>query len=81
MNAAVRESSQGQAVAARRVLGVAGLLFATGIMVGALVLPLINFGMAEASTTRNPCTPKTRHCSSNTAFLSVLAPILHVPTG
>jgi uncharacterized membrane protein YgdD (TMEM256/DUF423 family) len=36
MNAAVKDSSQDQAVAARRVLGVAGLLFATGIMVGAL---------------------------------------------
>jgi uncharacterized membrane protein YgdD (TMEM256/DUF423 family) len=36
MNAAAKDSSQDQAVAARRVLGVAGLLFATGIMVGAL---------------------------------------------
>jgi uncharacterized membrane protein YgdD (TMEM256/DUF423 family) len=36
MNAAVKDSSQDQAVAARRVLGVAGLLFATGVMVGAL---------------------------------------------
>lgn len=36
MNAAAKDSSQDPAVAARRVLGVAGLLFATGIMVGAL---------------------------------------------
>lgn len=36
MTAAVKDSSQDQATAARRVLGAAGVLFATGIMVGAL---------------------------------------------
>ncbi len=36
MNAAGKDSSQDQAVTWRRVLGAAGLLLATGIMVGAL---------------------------------------------
>src|SRR5262249_9988200 len=37
-------------------------------------------GITEASITRNPSTPITRHSGSTTACASPLAPIRHVPT-
>src|SRR3954447_6769977 len=47
--------------------------------VGALVLPLVIFGMIEASITRRPSTPRTLSLASTTARASW--PIRHVPTG
>src|SRR5262249_31293581 len=51
------------------------------MMVGALVLPPIRVGITEASTTRRPSSPRTRHWLSTTAIGSLSGPILQVPTG
>jgi hypothetical protein len=51
------------------------------MMVGALVLPPIRLGITEASTTRRPSMPRTRHSWSTTAIGSLSGPILQVPTG
>src|SRR3972149_9693177 len=46
-----------------------------------LVLALGTAGLIEASATRNPSTPMTRHCGSTTAIRSVAAPILQGQDG
>lgn len=46
---------------------------------GAWVLPLMSFGMIEASMTRRPSSPWTRSWVSTTAKSSL--PIEHEPTG
>ena len=51
------------------------------MIVGALVLPPITVGITEASTTRSPSMPRTRHWLSTTAIASLSGPILQVPTG
>jgi hypothetical protein len=54
--------------------------FSPIMMDGALVLPPINVGMIDASTTRRPSSPWTFNRGSTTASGS-LTPILQVPTG
>jgi hypothetical protein len=51
------------------------------MIVGALMLPPIRSGNAEASTTRKPLAPRTRSLSSTTAIGSASVPILQVPAG
>ena len=53
--------------------------FSPIIMAGALVLPEVNVGMIEASTTRRNSIPRTLSSASTTAIGS--GPILQVPTG
>ena len=53
--------------------------FSAIIIVGALVLPDVIFGIIEASTTLKFSMPWTFNQSSTTALSSL--PILHVPTG
>ena len=53
--------------------------FSPIIMAGALVLPEVNVGMIEASTTRRNSMPRTLSSASTTAIGS--GPILQVPTG
>ena len=50
------------------------------IIVGALVLPEVILGKLDASMTRRPVVPNTRHSESSTA-VSAEAPIRHVETG
>ena len=49
--------------------------------VGELVLPLVMLGIAPASTTRRPRTPRTRQRASSTAIGSPSRPMRVVPTG
>ena len=50
------------------------------IIVGALILPDVMEGKAEASTTRKPCTPCTRKRASTTEDFAS-GPIRHVQDG
>src|SRR4051812_5976915 len=67
--------------AARRAATIICAAFSAIITVGELVLPDVIFGMIDASTTRNPMTPRTRNALSTTVMGSVRRPILQVPTG
>ena len=53
--------------------------FCAIMMVGALVLPDTISGMIEASTTRNPSSPRTRNRGSTAASAST--PVLQVLVG
>src|SRR5262249_59732969 len=55
--------------------------FSAIIMVGALVLPEVIVGIAEASITRRRSMPATRRRSSSTAVRSLDRPDFVVPTG
>jgi len=49
------------------------------MITGALVLPRVTAGKADASTTRRPVTPRTRNSGSHTSLLS--GPIAAVLVG
>lgn len=55
--------------------------FSAIMMVVRLVLALVMTGMIEASTTRSPSMPITRHCGSTTDSGSFARPILQLPMG
>lgn len=81
---AERPNSEGEAIfTVRRYAPLPRIIseaFCPIIMLGALVLPPISFGMTEASATRSPSTPRTFSVEGSTTAISSV-PILQVPTG
>jgi len=55
--------------------------FSAIMITGRLVFARVTHGMMEASATRRPSTPMTRHRSSATPIGSRAPPIRHVPDG
>ena len=64
-----------------RLRGIIAAPFSPIMIDGALVLPVVTVGITEASMTRSPWRPTTRHSASTTAMGSPAAPMRQLPTG